>query len=94
MGKSYKWMNGEGRKGKERKDGQGGNGGVVVPPSSIILLGRVCLVLVASQRSLVRVTRAIFFYDGCVCARKVRGKPNNFFLCKIFVRGNLGRGGV
>jgi len=76
-------MNGEGRKErKERKDGRTRwERGVVV--ESMILLGRVCLVLVSSQ-SLILYASSQFFYDGCVYARKARGKSNNFFYARYF----------
>ncbi len=67
---------------KERKDGRTRwERGVVV--ESMILLGRVCLVLVSS-RSLILYASSQFFYDGCVCARNARAKSNNFFLYEIF----------
>jgi len=87
-------MNGEGRKErKERKDGRTRwEWGVV--PSSMILLGRVCLVLVSS-RSPHYIHRSHFFYDGwmCVCARNARGKSNNFFFMRDILRGEI-LGGV
>lgn len=78
------------RKGKERKERKDGRTrwewGVV--PSSMILFGRVCLVLVSS-RSPHYIDRSHFFYDGwmcvCVCVQGKRGENQTiFFLCEIF----------